>query len=440
MQPVVILAGGHGTRVRHLTGPELPKALLPVDGRPFIDFKLASLAAAGATDVVLLVGHGGHELREHVGSGAALGLRVTYIDEGHELLGTGGAIARALPHLADPFWVTYGDTLLEVPMADVERSLDEGDALGVMTTFENRDRWERSNVSLADGLVTAHEKGAPPGTYRWIDYGMLLLRRAAFSDREAGSEFDLGDLLRSLVAQHRLAAFPVRERFHDVGSEDGWRETDAWVHETGLWARLERARSGRATNRPAVFLDRDGVLSEIRLDSGTPRPPASVRDLRIVDGAREALEKLRKAGFALVVVTNQPDVPRGSTTREAVEEINAALRTRLPIDAVYVCYHDTADGCDCRKPRPGMLRQAARDLGLDLSRSWLVGDRWVDVAAASAAGVASVLVERPYSWRPSSDGAPPPDLRSDLRAESVSEAANAILERSQAPAPSPTPN
>jgi histidinol-phosphate phosphatase family protein len=440
MQPVVILAGGHGTRVRRLTGPDLPKALLPVDRRPFIDFKLASLAAAGVTDVVLLVGHGGAALREHVGSGATLGLRVTYVDEGDELLGTGGAIAQALPRFADPFWVTYGDNLLQVPMADVERTLEKADALGVMTTFENRDRWERSNVSVAGGLVAAHEKGDPPGTHQWIDYGMLLLRRTAFDEYQPGSEFDLGDVLRSLVAQRRLVAFPVRERFHDVGTEEGWRETDAWARDTGLWARLERARSGRGATRPAVFLDRDGVLNEVRLDDGMPRPPASVADLRLAEGAREALEGLRKAGFALVMVTNQPDVPRGATTRDAGEEINATLRARLPIDAVYVCYHDTPDDCDCRKPRPGMLRQAARDLGLDLGRSWLVGDRWVDVAAARAADVGSALVEQPYSWRPSSDGAPPPDLRAEIVATSVSEAVDAILERSQSPAASPAPN
>jgi histidinol-phosphate phosphatase family protein len=440
MQPVVVLAGGHGTRVRHLTGPELPKALLPVDGRPFIDFKLASLAAAGATDVVIILGHGGRALRERVDGGAALGLRVTYVDEGDELLGTGGAIARALPQLPDPFWVTYGDNLLQVPMADVERTLEAGDALGVMTTFENRDRWELSNVSVADGFVIAHEKGDRPGTHQWIDYGMLLLRKAAFGDRPAGSQFDLGDVLRSLVAERRLVAYSVHERFHDVGTEEGWRETDAWARETRLWNRLERGRSARGGSRAAVFLDRDGVLNEVRLDDGGPRPPSSAADLRVAEGAREALERLRKAGFALVMVTNQPDVPRGATTRDAVEEINATLRARLPIDAVYVCYHDTADGCDCRKPRPGMLRQAADELGLDLSRSWLVGDRWVDVAAARAAGVASALVEQPYSWRPSSDGEPPPDLRAEIVARSVSDAVDAILERSQARAASPSSN
>jgi histidinol-phosphate phosphatase family protein len=427
MHPVVILAGGHGTRVRRLTGPERSKMLLPVDGRPFIDFKLASLAAAGATDVVLLVGYGAASLREHIGGGEDFGLRVTYLDEGEELLGTGGAIARAVPQLPDAFWVTYGDTLLDVPLSRVEAQLGSHDVLGVMTTLENRDRWETSNVDVEGGLVTAYEKGAPAGTYRWIDYGMLLLRRSAFAGFAPGSTFDLGDVLRRLVARRRLGSFDVSERFHDVGTEEAWRETDAWARASGLWARLERSRSARPALRPAVFLDRDGVLNEVRLDDGVPRPPASVSNLRVANGAAEALARLRDAGFVLVVITNQPDVPRGQTTRQAVDEINAALQARLPVDAVYACFHDTGDGCDCRKPRPGMLLQAARDLALDLGDSWLVGDRWVDIAAAEAVRVRGVLLNRDYSWRASSDGPPPDELRPTVTVDNIVEVANAIV-------------
>ncbi len=427
MHPVVILAGGHGTRVRHLTGPQRSKMLLPINGRPFIDFKLASLAAAGATDVVLLVGYGAASLREHVGSGEDFGLRVTYLDEGDKLLGTGGAIARALPQLPDAFWVTYGDTLLDVHLGRVEEQLASQDVLGVMTTLENRDHWETSNVDIEAGLVTAYEKGAPPGTFRWIDYGMLLLRRSAFAGFAVGSTFDLSDVLRRLVARRRLGAFDVSERFHDVGTEEAWRETDAWARASGLWARLERSPSARRALRPAVFLDRDGVLNEVRLDDGVPRPPASVSNLRVANGAAEALARLRDAGFVLVVITNQPDVPRGQTTRQAVDEINAALQARLPVDAVYACFHDTGDGCDCRKPRPGMLLQAARDLALDLGDSWLVGDRWVDIAAAEAVRVRGVLLNRDYSWRASSDGPPPDELRPTVTVDNIVEVANAIV-------------
>lgn len=248
MHPVVVLAGGHGTRVRHLTGVERSKVLLAVDGRPFIDFKLASLAAAGVTEVMLLVGHGAGSLREHVGAGGDYRLRVTYLDEGDELLGTGGAIARALPRLPETFWVTYGDTLLDVPLQQVEAQLESQDVVGVMTIFENCDRWAPSNVDVDGDLVVAHEKGVPPGTYRWIDYGMMLFRRTAFTGFAPGSTFDLGDVVRRLAAGRRLGAFAVRERFHEVGTEEAWRATDAWARANGIWTRLQDRIENRATS------------------------------------------------------------------------------------------------------------------------------------------------------------------------------------------------
>jgi D-glycero-D-manno-heptose 1,7-bisphosphate phosphatase len=151
--------------------------------------------------------------------------------------------------------------------------------------------------------------------------------------------------------------------------------------------------------RPAVFLDRDGVLNRCYARGGTTRPPADVGELEILPGVPGALARLHEAGFPLVVVTNQPDVARGRQSRAAVEAINARLRAALPLTDVLTCCHDGPDGCDCRKPKPGMLREAARRWGLDLARSFLVGDRWSDVAAGHAAGCRAVLVVTPESGR-----------------------------------------
>jgi NDP-sugar pyrophosphorylase family protein len=245
MRQVVVLAGGLGTRVAHLTGPAVPKALLPLDGRPFIDFKLAGLAADGATDVLMLTGHGAGALQEHVGDGARYGLRVEFVEDGPVLLGTAGAVAAASSRLAETFWLTYGDTLLDVPMPEVERCLDWPGRVAVMTVLENRDQWETSNVDVDEGLVTAYEKGGPPGIHHFIDYGMLLFRRAAFERVSTTTPTDLREVVRPLVDRGALGAFVVRERFHDVGTEAAWRETDAWCRETGLWARFERAIEAR---------------------------------------------------------------------------------------------------------------------------------------------------------------------------------------------------
>jgi D-glycero-D-manno-heptose 1,7-bisphosphate phosphatase len=151
--------------------------------------------------------------------------------------------------------------------------------------------------------------------------------------------------------------------------------------------------------KPAIFLDRDGVLIESLILAGKPHPPPSVESMRIEPGVPESLVRLYNAGFVLVVVTNQPDVARGTQTRNGVEAIHDRLRQELPLDAIYTCYHDTPDNCACRKPKPGMLLDAAAAHGVDLHSSYMIGDRWSDVAAGEAAGCKTILIERAYSGR-----------------------------------------
>ena len=148
--------------------------------------------------------------------------------------------------------------------------------------------------------------------------------------------------------------------------------------------------------RPAVFLDRDGVLLRAFVDGGVPRPPATMAEFEVLPGVAAACRTLRAAGLALVVVTNQPDVARGSTTRAVVDAINGAMAAALELDDVVVCPHDDQDGCGCRKPAPGMLIDAAHRLGLDLSRSVMIGDRWRDIAAGRAARCRTIFVDRSY--------------------------------------------
>lgn len=228
MLPVVVLAGGLGTRVAHLTGPDLPKALLPIDGTPFIDLKLAELAESGASEVCMLVGHGSEPLRRHVGDAGDHGLDVSWLEDGPTLLGTGGAVARYAEHVGTPFWLTYGDTLLEVPMAGIEERFLADSALMGMTVLKNRDRWEPSNVTVSGSRVVAYEKGAPPGTHHWIDYGMSIWRPEAF-DPCPSAPFDLGGVVRSLIDAGGVAAYPVHRRFYDIGNDASIAETTRFV-------------------------------------------------------------------------------------------------------------------------------------------------------------------------------------------------------------------
>jgi D-glycero-D-manno-heptose 1,7-bisphosphate phosphatase len=164
----------------------------------------------------------------------------------------------------------------------------------------------------------------------------------------------------------------------------------------------------------AVFLDRDGVLTRALVRDGKAYAPTTPAEMEIEADAPVALARLKAAGFLLVVITNQPDVARGITRREDVETMHAALRAALPLDAFFVCYHDNADGCECRKPRPGMLLEAAAAHDIDLAQSFMIGDRWRDVDAGVAAGCRTIWIDRGYDEQAP---ARPPDARVDsLRA------------------------
>jgi D-glycero-D-manno-heptose 1,7-bisphosphate phosphatase len=174
-----------------------------------------------------------------------------------------------------------------------------------------------------------------------------------------------------------------------------------------------------AVTRRAVFLDRDGVINRGIIIDGKPYPPRNLEELEVLPGVAEALARLHDASFLLIVATNQPDVARGTQTRAMVEAMHERLAEELPIDAFYACYHDEGDGCDCRKPKPGMLLAAARDHDIDLARSYMVGDRWRDTGCGQNAGCTAVFLDFAYDERQ-----PVPPF---LRVHSMAEAADRIL-------------
>ena len=176
-----------------------------------------------------------------------------------------------------------------------------------------------------------------------------------------------------------------------------------------------------AGRRRAVFLDRDGVINRAVVRDGRPYPPASVDDVQLLPGVAAALRRLKAAGYLLIVVTNQPDVARGVQSRAAVEAIHARLASVLPIDDFRACYHDDGDACACRKPKPGLLLDAAHAHGVDLSASVMVGDRWRDIEAGRLAGCATVFLDSGYTERK-------PD-KPDAVVTSLEEAAVWILSR-----------
>jgi len=224
--PIAVLAGGLATRLRPLT-EKIPKALVPVAGKPFLAHQLELLRRQGITRVVLCLGHLGEMVRNQFGDGSAHGVRLDYSFDGPVLLGTGGALKQALPWLGEKFFVLYGDSYLPIDFGPVADCFERSGKLGLMTVYRNEGCYDSSNVVFADGEIKVYDKQTQLPEMRHIDYGLSVFRAAALDEYPAGAKFDLADLMQRLVARRQLAGFEVMERFYEIGSPVGLAELEA---------------------------------------------------------------------------------------------------------------------------------------------------------------------------------------------------------------------
>ncbi len=216
----VILAGGLATRLRPIT-EQIPKALVPVLGEPFVAHQLRLLKAHGLERILLCVGYLGEQIEAYVGDGASFGLRVRYSYDGPTLLGTGGALRQALPRLDRRFFVLYGDSYLPCAYAAVQSAFTASGKAALMTVYRNEGRWDTSNVEFVDGTITGYDKRSPRPSMAYIDYGLGVLSREALESIAIDQPYDLADLYRELLSAGQLAGFEIGERFYEVGSQTG---------------------------------------------------------------------------------------------------------------------------------------------------------------------------------------------------------------------------
>jgi len=223
--PVAILAGGLAKRLRPIT-EKVPKLLVEIAGEPFFSHQLRLLKNAGLRRIVLCVGYLGEMIVDRYGDGAKWDVHIDYSFDGPKLLGTGGALIRALPLLGDAFYILYGDSYLPVDYLEVCRSFLSSRRLGLMTVYENQERYDTSNVWFAEGKIKVYDKKNKVPQMHHIDYGLGLLRARALDGWPRDDVVDLAAVYGRLVAQNQLAGYEVKQRFYEIGSPAGLRELD----------------------------------------------------------------------------------------------------------------------------------------------------------------------------------------------------------------------
>jgi NDP-sugar pyrophosphorylase family protein len=223
--PVAILAGGLATRLRPLT-EKIPKVLLPLAGKPFLAHQLELLRAQGITRAVLCLGYLGEMVEQEFGDGHAWGVQLSYSYDGPKLLGTGGALRRALPLLGEKFFVLYGDSYLTTPFAPIAEFFERSGKEGLMTVYRNEGLYDTSNVVFRDGRIVIYDKQTRLPEMHHIDYGLSLFLSSAFEAWPEGKPFDLAEVMQQLVAKGQLAGYEVAERFYEIGSPEGLAELE----------------------------------------------------------------------------------------------------------------------------------------------------------------------------------------------------------------------
>lgn len=397
---IVIMAGGKGTRIASVNA-EVPKPMIRILDKPILEYQIDCLRSQGYTDITLVIGHLGHVIRDYFGDGSKFGVSIDYITE-EQPLGTAGALYLLKDQLTEDFLLLCGDVIFDV---DIHRFYDYHKQRGgtaTLFTHPNNHPYD-SGIIFADdkGRVTdwLHKEDERLWYRNRVNAGLHLFSPSIFEQglfREL-KKVDLDrDVLKPLIPTGGLYVYDSPEYVKDMGTPDRYE------------AVTEDIRSGKVQSKnlknkqKCVFLDRDGTLNRY---VGFLRSPDQ---LELLDGVTEAVKTINQKGYLAIVVTNQPVIARGEVTEAQLREIHNKLETLLGmdgayVDAIYYCPHHPHKGyegeipalkidCDCRKPKAGMLLQAAADFNIDLSASYMVGDSDADVQCAMNAGCTAVRI------------------------------------------------
>lgn len=380
VKQAVILAGGYGTRLKPFTNTN-PKPMYPFEGKPFLEYLISQVKSFGINDIVLLLGYLPEKVMDYLGDGSNWGVNIKYSITPVEYE-TGQRLKGAANLIEDEFLLMYCDNYCPIDFSKLKEIHSRSGALLTFTAYRNLEGYTKNNLLITkDGLVKAYDKKRLTPNLQGVDIGYALVKKSVFSLLPEENHNFEAVVYPALVEQQKLYTMITDHRYYSVGS----------------WERIELTKAFFSP-RKFIFLDRDGTLNV--------RPPRACyiekpEDFVWLSGAKEAVKKLKDAGYTIILVSNQPGIARGNLDIATLSSIHDKMQADLAdigagIDKIYYCPHNWDDGCFCRKPKPGMFFEAQKDFCLDLTKCIMIGDDERDITAGEAAGCHCIMVSEDY--------------------------------------------
>lgn len=370
VRQAVILAGGLGTRMKPFTD-NAPKPMYPFQGKPFIQYLVEQVKSFGINRVLILLGYLPEIIMDYLKDGSEYGVTISY-DITPVEYNTGDRLLHAQDKIENQFLLMYCDNYCSIDFTKLCREYEDNQALIQLSVYENKDGYTKSNLLIKDGMIKFYDKKRTTPNLQGVDIGYAIVNKAVFSyitEKDANFE---ACVYPELVRQEKLFATLTKHRYYSVGS----------------WERIELTEQF-FDNCLTVFLDRDGTINKRAPKACYIETP---EQFVWIEGAKGAIRLLKESGYRVILVSNQPGIARGNLTEDVLKQIHRKMQDELQqetgyqIDAIYYCPHNWDDGCECRKPKPGMLFQAQKDYNLNLTECIMIGDDDRDIEAGMAAG------------------------------------------------------
>lgn len=396
---VVIMAGGRGTRISSVAS-DIPKPMIKINGKPVLEHEIVNLREQGFTDIILTVGHLGNIITDYFGDGSKFGVNIEYYIE-ETPLGNAGALFKIRDKLTDDFLLLNADAVFDIDFRRFVEFHKSHGGLVTLFTHPNSHPYD-SGIVIADGNGVvlqwlAKEDDRPDYYKNRVNAGLHVISPKVLDIDISTEKVDLDrQVLKPLAGTGKMYVYDSPEYVKDMGTPDRYESVCHDFSEGKVKAR------NLHNKQKAVFLDRDGVINKY---VGFLR---NIDDFELLDGVSKAIRKINESGYLAIVVTNQPVIARGEVSFAELTEIHNKMETLLGedgayLDAIYFCPHHPDKGfdgeipelkfdCDCRKPKPGMLIEAAKDFNIDLKHSWMIGDSESDIIAGKNAGCSTVLI------------------------------------------------